>query len=119
MNPIRWLLNLSAAAAKRRGGDGAQWPPEADPRVDDRDDQEFLQIDGATFFNGNKKTPEIWRTLSSDRSRFARVTVATDGSFRLSVYERLGGTWGDFEGPSVMASLVEAQALARKLIGVA
>lgn len=118
MNPIRWLLNLSAAAAKSRGGDGAQRPHVADPKVDDRDDQEWLVIDGATFFNGNKKMPEIWRELSSDGSRFARVTVATDGSFRLNVYERLGGTWGEFEGPSVMASLAEAQALARKLTGV-
>jgi len=119
MNPIRWLLNFSAAAATRRGGDSAPWPPVVDPRVDDRDDQEWLEIDGATFFNGNKKMPEQWRELSSDRARFARVTGTPDGSCRLNVYKRLGNTWDSWEGPSVMASLVEAQALARKLFDIA
>ena len=116
MNPFKWLLEVSAAAAQKRGGGGVDPLAFAYAAVDARDDEEHVLVDGADFFNYNKKEPERWLELSTDRSRFARVTQSTDGSFRLHVYERSEASWRGWEGPSIVASLEEAQTLGRKLL---
>lgn len=103
----------------RRGGASAPWPRAAEPRVDGRDDQEFVYIDGTAFLNGNEKAPELLRALSIDRTLLARVTGAADGYCRLNMYARDRDTWKDFEGPSIMVSLPEARALARQILGYA
>lgn len=112
MNPFRWLLDISAKAAQKRGGGGVD--PLAFAYAPD--DEEYTEVDGAFFFNGSKKVPELWSELSADRSRYARVTAGGDSSCRLSVFERRGREWAEWEGPSVMASLADAQALARELM---
>lgn len=116
MNPIRWLLNLSAAAARKRGGGGVDPLAFAYAPVDSRDYEEWTEVDDAAFFNGNRKAVDLWSEFSTDRSRYARVTAAQDGSCRLEVYERRDSTWADWGGPSVVASLDEAQVLARELM---
>lgn len=116
MNPFRWLLDISAKAAQKRGGGGVDPLAFAYAPVDARDDEEYTEVDGAFFFNGNKKVPELWSELSADRSRYARVTAGGGSSCRLSVFERRGREWTEWEGPSVMASLEDAQALARVLM---
>lgn len=116
MNPFRWLLNISAKAAQRRGGGGVDPLAFAYAPVDARDDEEYTEVDDAFFFNGNKKVAELWSELSADRSRYARVTAGRDSTCRLSVFKRHGREWIEWEGPSVMGSLAEAQALARELM---
>jgi len=119
MNPLRWLRKLSAKAATKRSGDIARQSGTASAQVDARDDEEWIDVDGAAFFNGSKKTAELWREISPDHSRFARITAVKGGACALNVYERRGTMWELWEGPSVMASLEEAQTLARRLSGSA
>ena len=116
MNPLRWLLDISAKAARKRGGGGIDPLAFAYAPVDARDDEEIIEVDDALFFNGNKKAPELWSGLSADRSRYARVTAVVGDSCRLQVFERRGREWTAWEGPSIMASLEEAQALAQALM---
>lgn len=114
MNPIQWLLQFSAALAQKRGGTVA---PEIDAYapVDARDDEVWLEIDGAALFVGNRRCPELWAALSSDAARYARVTQSREGLCHLMVYERVQASWRDWEGPSVLASLQDAQRLAHQL----
>jgi hypothetical protein len=65
MNPFKWLLEISAAAAQRRGGGGVDPLAFAYAPVDARDDEEHVLVDGADFFNYNKKQPERWAELST------------------------------------------------------
>lgn len=116
MNPFRWLLNLSAAAAESRGRSTVDPLAFAYAPVDSRDYEEWVVVDGAGFFISNKKEPERWAELSADRSRYARVTQSPDGSFRLHVFERSDKWWRDWEGPSIISSLEEAQDLGRRLL---
>lgn len=116
MNPFRWLLNLSAAAAEKRGGRRDPWAFSYDSTVDSREYEEWVMLDGARFFIGNRKWPERWSGLSPQKKRFARVVEASDGSHRLSVYERSNTMWNEVEGPSIVESLSDAKVLAQQLM---
>jgi hypothetical protein len=116
MNPFRWLLNLSAAAAEKRGGQRDPWAFSYDSSVDAREYEEFIKVDGADLFVGNRKWPERWGELSPQRKRYARVVEADDGSQRLSIYERLDAKWHEVEGPSILESLDDAKVMARKMM---
>lgn len=121
MNPFRWFLKLSADLAQKRGGSRDPWAYSYDATVDSRDYEEWIEVDGATLFVGNKKWPECWSQLSPDSRRYARAIEAGDGSFRLTVYARQdsghnGPEWGVWEGPSVLATREEAMALGQQLL---
>lgn len=116
MNPISWLFRLSAKAAEKRAGVRDPLAYSYDPTVDSRDYEAWTELHGAAFFIENLKWPERWAELSPDSTRYGRIVEAGDGSFRLSVYERQGDHWRNWEGPSVLATLEEAQALGRRLL---
>lgn len=116
MNPFRWLLNLSEAAAERRGGKPDPWAFSFDSSVDAREYEEHITVHGATLFIANRKLRELWSELSPLEKRFARITDAMGGGLRLSVYERIDGKWIEFEGASIFDSIDDAQATARKLM---
>lgn len=116
MNPIRWLLKISADAAKHRAGPGSPGTYAFDATVDSRYDEMWTEIDGSALFISNRKQPERWSQLSADRLRFARATQARDGSHRLTVYERTAAGWHEWEGPSVLETLDDAVALGQQLL---
>lgn len=121
MNPVRWLLDLSARLAQKRGSSRDPWAYSYDQSVDSRDYEGWFEVDGATLFIENMKWPECWSQLSPDSMRYARIVDAGDGSFRLTVYERRGSEqyglgWTEWEGPSVLASCNEAIALGQQLL---
>ena len=116
MNPFRWLLNLSAAAAEKRGGHRDPWAFSYDSSVDAREYEEFIMVDGASLFVGNRKWPEKWGELSPLRRRYARVIEADDGSQRLSIFERFDSHWSVVEGPSILESLDDAKVMARRMM---
>ncbi|MBP1203561.1 hypothetical protein JOD97_001575 [Duganella sp. 1411] len=116
MNPIRWLLKVSADAAKRRAGESAPGTYGFDAKVDSRDYEMWTEIDGSALFISNRQEPERWSQLSPDGLRFARATQARDGSHRLTVYERTAAGWREWEGPSVLETLDDAVALGQQLL---
>lgn len=116
MNPIRWLLKVSADAAMRRAGAVLLGTCPFDATVDSRDDEMWIEIDGTALFISNRKQHEIWSQLSPDRLRFARASHAKDGSHRLTVYERTAAGWREWEGPSVLETVDDAVALGPQLL---
>ena len=115
-NPVRWLFKLSADLAQRRGGAHDLWAYTYDPSVDSREYEAYAVVNGASLFVGNKKWPECWSEVSPDSTRYARLVRSDDGSYRLSVYERDGYKWREWEGPSVVATIEDGQTLGRKLL---
>jgi hypothetical protein len=116
MNPFRWLLDLSAELAQRRGGEVDPRAFSYDSTADSRDYEARLEISGAHLLVTNRKWPERWTGTSADGLRLARVVQTHDGGFRLDVYERSGHQWRDWDGPSIFASLLEAQTLGEALL---
>lgn len=121
MNPLRWLLNLSALAAERRGGKGADlWG--AGGAVNDPQEFAPVEIDGSILLLETTREIEIWTLLSVDRCRFARATRSADGTVtKLTVFERRlrneeSAEWQLWEGPSLVGSLADAQALGKSLL---
>lgn len=121
MNPLRWLLNLSALAAERRGGKGADlWGTGG--AVDDPQEFVPVEIDGSTLLLETTREIEVWTLLSADRCRFARATRSKDGAVtKLTVFERRlrneeNSEWQLWEGPSLVGSLADAQTLGRSLL---
>lgn len=107
MNPIRWLLNLSADLAERRGG---RSDPDArsSVRVDSREYEAWIEIDGASLLETNLKWPERWVQISENAKRMARVVEGQDGLLRLTIYEREALRWRQWEGPAILESLEAA-----------
>jgi len=107
MNPIRWLLELSASLAERRAG-------KVDPRaygyerVDSREYEAWIEIGEAVLLETNLKWPERWVQISENSRRMSRVVQAQDGLFRLSTYESRDGKWCGWEGPAIYESLESA-----------